>query len=676
MRAPVRVDVDDAGIARIAVDNPPVNALSHPVRLGLMKAVEQADADPAVRAIVLAAEGRTFPAGADIKEFNARPADPWLPELCDRIEACSKPVIAAIHGTALGGGFEVALAAHYRIALDRAQLGLPEVTLGLLPGAGGTQRLPRLAGGVAALDMMLVGKPVSAAEGARLGLIDRVVRGDLKDASAAYARELLNTGGGVRSTRDRTDGLRDVKAVLKALAERRAKAASLPVPAAARIIECVEAALLLPFEAGRAFEEAAFEDCLGSSQSQGLRHAFLSERLAAKVPEAQQAQPLPVYRLALQGRGPALLGLTVMALDGPAPVTLVSPAAEVVVSQVERVMEDAVTRRRMSDGVRGERLARLTAAGDLKALADAELVLARLPNGQGARQQALIDLSQAVAPDTILGLVGGTQQDLAVLPPEVRPQAVGLVLPHAPHMTRVVEVLVGPETAPQTVMTAMVEAKRLGRVAVRCTGPAISATVNLATLRAADEMVLRGASPYDIDKALRADGFAIGPYQRLDQGEQAGHSAALGPQLAAKGWTGQQAGRGFYAHEQSGAQAVENPGLLGLLKELHGQAGATRHFPPDEIRQRIYAAMANAGAWMIQRGQVLRPSDIDVAMMLGQGYPRWRGGPMMTADETGLLAVKKTLDILAEQDADLWRPSVVFGELIKNGKHFADLNVG
>ena len=664
MRPPAGLRVvAEGGIARIAVDNPPANALSAQVRRALWEAVEAAEADHEVRLILLAGEGRSFPSNTDIDEFRNTREGPGLSHLCDRIEACAKPVVAALHGTVLDGGFALALAAHYRIALEEAHVGLPEVRLGLVPGAGATQRLPRLAGGAAALEIMLAGKPVSAPEAQRLGLLDRVVRDGLSAAARAYGLDLLEAGAGPRPTRARRAGLRDARGCLEAVRHHRARLAGSKVPAPGKIVDCVEAALLLPFETGLAFERAAFEDCLASEASQALRHAFRAESLAARIPESAQTAPRPVQRLGLAGVAP---GIAVTALDAGLPVTLVAPDPEAAAARVAEIYDEALARGRMTKAGRGARLARLNVSHDPAALARADLVIASHPPPEAVLAQ--------LAPGAVLALLGAPAGGGAGHDPA---RVAGLYLPPAPHARRLAEVLVGPETSGQTVATLFAAVARLGRVAVRSTRGPVGPAVNAAMLRAAGGMLAQGASPYRIDAAMRGFGFALGPYERLDSEGQAAQAGALGAVLAGRGWTGRDAGRGFYRYDREAEPRAEDPEVIALLRALQHEAGRPpRSFAGDEIVQRMMAAAANAGAQLVEAGAVLRPSDVDVAMVLGQGFPRWRGGPMMLADQNGLLAVKKTLDVLAEEDPALWTPAPLWAELIKNGRHFSDLNGG
>jgi len=347
-------------VAVLLIDNPPVNALGHALREALARRLTEAEADPAVQAILLLAEGRSFPAGADISEFGTPPRDPLLPDLCNRIESCPKPVIAAIHGTALGGGLELALACHHRIALASARVGLPEVTLGILPGAGGTQRLPRLVGAEAALRLMLTGKPVSAAEALTLGVVDRVCDTDLPGAAYAFALEIISAGAPV-PTRDRRDGLQDITAGIAAVAQARQSVRDLPVAAAGRIVDCVEAAMLLPFDQGQGFERAAFLDLVDMPEAAALRHVFFAERRAASLPD-RKAPVGRVGHVAVLGADRASLRLVMLALSAGMRVSLADHDAAALSESLEAVataLEDDKAAGRLTEPVAADRWARL-----------------------------------------------------------------------------------------------------------------------------------------------------------------------------------------------------------------------------------------------------------------------------------------------------------------------------
>ncbi|SMX42983.1 enoyl-CoA hydratase-related protein [Actibacterium lipolyticum] len=615
----VRLNIDAGGVAHLTLNHPPVNALSDQVRADLAAAFDKAEADDSVRAILLLAEGRTFPSGAELNELDHPIKDPSLSALCNQIELCSKPVIAAIQGAALGGGFELALAAHYRIASANAHVGLPEISLGLVPSAGGTQRLPRLAGAAVALEMMFVGKPVSAPEAQRLGLIDRTTKGDLAPAARAYAMELIESGAGPKRARDCRDGMADPAAFQEMIGKYRDKAHKNPVKTASRIVDCVEAAQLLPFEAGLNCEKSALEDCLKSGASRALRYVFQAERFAARVPEADGAQPRRVSRVATFGAGPDAAGWIVALLDAGFHVSLHArdePSRTGVAEQVIAIYDQAVDRKKMQVEQEAERLGRLSDRADDTALSQADLVLvvgmSNVPTVEPICKPGAI-MAISVPPGE------GINFELLERPAD----AIGVQAPVSAHMGRLVELLGGQETAPDVLQTTAQLTRRLNRVAVLSRGEegGLGAAVWGACVWAAEAMADMGADRATIDNALSEFGF-----QKLPFGG----------------------------------------------KEIRGHART--HFTADEICQRCLAAMANAGALLVQAGIARRPSDIDVVMIHGYGFPRWEGGPMMHADLTGLLTVKRTLTVLMEEDADFWAPSNLFDELIKNGKTFAAIS--
>lgn len=474
------------GILTLTIDLPPVNALGHEVRTGLMQGITAAVGDQAVRAVVIRAAGRTFPAGADIGEFGKPPRAPLLPQVLAAIEDCPKPVVAALHGQALGGGLELALAAHGRVALASARLGLPEVTLGLLPGAGGTQRLPRLIGAEQALRLVLTGRPVGAPEALALGLIDRVVEEGLD----AAAREMALAMAAPRPTRERREGMRDGRAYVAAVAVARAQVAASPLPAPARIVDCVEAALLLPFAQGMAFERAAFEDLVVSPEAQALRAAFFAERRAARMPGAGAAA-LQVRHVMVLGAGPEGSEVARAVLAAGYSVTMADIDRPRLVAGLERIaaaQEAAVAAGRLDPAAREADWARLTPAlSDAPPDPAAPPDMIVLADGHGASGVDLPLLAQLRSPGAPLVTLGRCEA-----------QGVGLVLPPG---RRLAEVLVGEATSPEAIATVLGVLKRLDRIAVQARGRGILAPVMAATAAAARHLAAR-AGPGPVAAAL------------------------------------------------------------------------------------------------------------------------------------------------------------------------------
>ena len=685
----------DGEIAVLVIASPPVNALGRAVRAGLVAGIDAATADPGVRAVVIRAEGRTFPAGADISEFGKPPADPWLPEVCDRIEASPKPVIAAIHGTALGGGLEVALAAHYRIALASARLGLPEVTLGILPGAGGTQRTPRLIGAEAALKLMISGKPVGAAEAQAMGLIDGTVEDDLTASAVALARELADSGP--RPTRERREGMRDPAGYEAAVAAARKTHAGGRLPGPARIVDCVEAALLLPFEQGLAFERAAFEELVASPEAAGLRHAFFAERRAAKMPEAA-TPPRAFGHLGVIGGGFMGAGIAHAALSAGLSVTLMDRDREALgkgLERIARLQERAVATGRMTESGREADWARLSGALEPADLAQCDLVIEAVFEDFDVKADLLRSLDAVLKPGAIMATNTSYLNVDALAAVTGRPgDVIGLHFFSPAHVMRLLEIVVGAETAPDVVATGLALAKRLGKVPVRagvCDG-FIGNRIFTAYRAAAEFAVEDGATIAQVDAALRGFGFPVGPFQVSDMAglqiswarrkrlahlrDPSRRYSAIADLLCEAGRFGQAAGKGWYCYDED-RKPQEDPEVSAIIEaERAAQGIVARPFTDDEIVLRCVGAMANEGARILAEGIAQRPSDVDVVLLFGYGFPRWEGGPMHWADRIGPLALRGALRKFAGEVPELWQPAPVFDEMVRDGTRFADLNTG
>ena len=695
-----RVEYDlREGVAILSVRNPPVNALGHAVRRALWDGIERAEADGEVGAVLIRAEGRTFPAGADMEEFDAPSRAPALTDLCDRIEACTKPVLAAIHGTALGGGFELALACHYRVAEQGARLGLPEVGLGLLPGAGGTQRLPRLCGAGPALEIMLTGKPIDAEEAEPLGLIDRVVKRKPGKAGFATARDMARGARAPQPTGARRDGLADATGFLEAVAAKRAEIADAGAhnPALARIVDCVEAALLLPLEAGLAMERAAFGDLVRTDQSRALRHVFFAERRAAKFPElAGGVGPRPVERVGIVGAGPTGSGIAIACLDGGLPVTLVDRNDEAAArgrARIAAVYERMVARERMTAAARDARLARLETSGRPEDLASADLVIEAGPEDASLRRGLFERLDRVMKPGAILASNSPMADADALAEATGRADAVlGLHFTPPVLSNRLVELAPGKFSAGDAVAAGVAFARRLGKTPVRAGNRPgrIGAPVLAAYFLAVDGLIAEGASPARIDQVMRAYGFAAGPCQAQDlagldavqgllhrmQGGAEQRGQTLVDRLVAQGRLGHRTGRGFYRYREGSRIPEDDRETAELIEAGRADPGGARAGPGNQdIRDRCLDAMANAGARLVEDEVAACPSDIDVAMIHGYGFPRWRGGPMMQADLTGLLTVAKRLRGYGAQIPGIGEPAQLFDGLVKNGLSFWAMNL-
>ncbi|MFT3814845.1 MAG: 3-hydroxyacyl-CoA dehydrogenase NAD-binding domain-containing protein [Acidovorax sp.] len=682
----------------VTVDNPPVNALGQAVRAGLLAAVEQADADPAVRAVLIVGAGSAFIAGADIREFGKPPQPPALPEVCNRIEASAKIVVASIHGAALGGGLEVAVSAHYRVALPAAKLGLPEVNLGLLPGAGGTQRAPRLMGVKAATQLMLSGQHLSAKAALAAGLVDKLVDGaDPLAAGLAYANELLAQGAQPRRTRD--IAMADKAAALAELdalaAETAKKARGLFSPQ--KIVECARAAVELPFDEGLAKERAAFVECLNSPQRQGLVHAFFAERETAKIPEAKAAKPRPFTKIAVIGGGTMGAGITVSALDAGLPVVMIERDAESIArgqKNVEKVYDGLVAKGRMTPEGKAAVMARYTPATSYDAIADVDLVIEAVFEDIEVKKAVFKELDRVCKPGAVLATNTSYLDIDAIAAATSRPQdVIGLHFFSPANIMKLLEIVVPAKVGADVVATAFELAKKLKKTPVRagvCDG-FIGNRILAVYKEVAEHMVEDGASPYEVDAAVRGFGYPMGPFQVTDlAGGDIGWAtrkrraplrnpkaryAEILDRICERGWFGQKTGRGLYLYPQGARTGEPDPEVLAIVDAERARKGITpRAFTADDIMRRYMAAMINEGARVLEEGIALRPLDIDVTFISGYGFPRFRGGPMKYADMVGLPRVLADIEAFAKEDPLFWKPAPLLQKLVAEGRNFDSLN--
>ena len=683
----------------VSVDNPPVNALGVDVRRGLMSALDAAQSDVAVAAVLLVGAGRNFIAGADIREFGLPPQPPALPDVCHRIEACGKPVIAALHGAALGGGLEVALAAHYRLAVNGAKLGLPEVQLGLMPGAGGTQRAPRLIGAAPALELMLSGRHVGADEALALGLVDRLGRSDDTLAEGlAYAQELLASGAPVRRTRD-AQGLADRDASRAALDAARADVAgkSRGLFSPQKIVDAVEAALDRPFDEGLRLERTLFLQCIDSPQRAGLIHAFFAEREVVKAPETQAAQPRPLASAGVVGGGTMGAGIAVAMLDAGMAVTMIERDEDSLARgriNVEKVYDSLVAKGRLNAEAKAAVMARFAGATGYDALAQADLVVEAVFEDMAVKQAVFAELDRVCKPGAVLATNTSYLDIDAIAASISRPQDVlGLHFFSPAHIMKLLEIVVPAKVSADVVATGFALAKKLRKVAVRagvCDG-FIGNRILAVYRQAADYMLEDGASPYQIDEALREFGYPMGPYQVADlAGGDIGWATRkrraatrdpraryvqIADRICERGLFGQKAGRGYYLYAKGSRSGTPDPEVLAIVDAERQRAGIVpRPFDNDEIVRRYLAAMINEGANVVHEGIALRPLDVDVTFIAGYGFPRHRGGPMKYADTVGLPRVLADIREFAEEDPLFWRPSPLLVDLVERGKDFDSLN--
>lgn len=683
----------------LTLNNPPVNALGVEIRRGLLAAIDIANDNPAVKAILLVGAGRHFCGGADIRELGQTPQAPALPEVVKRIEDSSKPVLAAIQGVALGGGLEVALAAHYRLATGSARLGLPEVLLGLLPGAGGTQRLPRLIGAKAALELMLSGRHLSAREALDLGLVDRL--GDSDDALAeglAYMRQLLAQGATARRTRD-AQALSEPAAQRQAIdaARQQATQKSQGLLSPLHIIQAVEAALDQSFEDGLREERRLFLECLDSPQRAGLVHAFFAEREVLKAPETRAAAPRAIARVGVVGGGTMGAGIAVTVLDAGLEVTMIERDQDALNrgrGNVEKVYDTLIDKGRLTQADKAATLARFRASTDYQDLAQADLVIEAVFEDMAAKLAVFAELDRVCKAGAVLASNTSYLDINAIAQSVSRPaDVIGLHFFSPANIMKLLEIVVPAKVAAEVVATAFELAKQLRKVPVRagvCDG-FIGNRILAVYRQAADYMMEDGASPYQIDQALRDFGFPMGPFQVADlAGGDIGWATRqrkaatrdpraryvqIADRLCERGWFGQKTGRGYYLYAQGPRSASQDPEVLAIIDAERTRAGITpRAFSNAEILRRYMAAMINEGANVVHEGIALRPLDVDITLIHGYGFPRYRGGPLKYADQYGLPQVLADIREFAEEDPLFWTASPLLVQLVERGGNFDSLN--
>ena len=683
----------DGDVAVFTFDHPPVNALAQPLRGALLAAIDALDADPGVRAIVLLGRGRNFVAGADVREFDRPPLPPFLPDVLARLEACSKPVVAAMHGATLGGGAETALACHYRCAAGSLQLGFPEVSLGLLPGAGGTVRLPRLAGWQASVELMTSGKPIGIDRAIELGIVDRRVDGDLRGGAITWARELGRAGGTPRRVLDlpvpasRPAQFEEFLHALPAGARR--------LPAPPRIVEALASAAMLPADAALARARALFMECLASTESRALRHLFFAERRPPPDPGLARE----VGEAAVLGAGTMGSGIAISLATGGVPVTLVDAKQEALDAGLARVKSaiDASERKGRLDAesaatARGRVQGSLT----LAAVSGADLVIEAVFENLAVKREVFARLGQLCRPGAVLATNTSTLDIDTIGSASGRPaDVIGMHFFSPANVMRLVEVVRGSESAREALATAHAVAKRIGKLAIPV-GNAFGFVGNrmlYAYGREKEYMLLEGAKPEAIDQALVDFGMAMGPnavgdLAGLDIGYQVRKEWREKPDdprfyrasdlLAELGRFGQKTGRGFYRYDRPGGERTADPEVVELIRAEAERLGVRqRAVGPNEVVTRCILALVNEGAKILEEGIAATPSDIDAIWCNGYGFPRYRGGPMFYADTLGLAAVVDAIAELAKVHGRRdWTPAALLVTLAGEGGSLASWQEG
>jgi len=684
-------------VAVITIDNPPVNALSPGVPEGLLAAIQAAAADAAVRSVVVIGAGSTFIAGADIREFGKmvsgeRPRISLLPLLL-AIEDSPKPVVMAIHGQALGGGLEVAMAGHYRVIAPGAQVGQPEVKLGIIPGAGGTQRLPRLAGVAKAVEMCAFGEPISAQEALALGVADRIIGADLLGGAVAFAREVENRPAS--KTRERQEKLAgfdpSVFAAARDTAQKTRRGQRAPLAA----IDAVEASPKLPFEEGCQVEARLFNECLYSNQSRALIHAFFGERTVNKIPDIPKNTPLrEIRRAAVVGAGTMGGGIAMNYANAGIPVIVKEVSGEALdrgLSTIRKNYANSVAKGRFSQAVMDERMALITPQLTYDGFEEADIIVEAVFEGMGLKKQVFREIDLVAKPSCILASNTSSLDIDEIASATRRPESViGHHFFSPANVMRLVEVVRGKATAREAIATSMALARRLKKVAVvagNCRG-FIGNRMLGPYFREAQFLIEEGATVEAVNQTLYDFGWAMGPLAvsdlaGLDVGwrirkefkhlEKPGVRVPLvADRLCELGRFGQKTGRGFSLYDEN-RRPLADPEIAALIEQVARQAGIERRaVQAEEIVDRCLFALVNEGARLLGEGIALRAVDIDIVYLNGYGFPAWRGGPMFYADTVGLEKVLgRVREFEARHGSDLWSPAPLLEQLASDGNTFA-----
>ncbi|NQW08807.1 MAG: enoyl-CoA hydratase/isomerase family protein [Alphaproteobacteria bacterium] len=686
-------------VAILKMNNPPVNGLGATVRDALAKAFDALAADDSVKAIVLAGEGRMFSAGADIREFGTTPPPdvPALPRLIDRYEHLDKPIVAAIHGVAAGGGLEVALGAHYRVAAAKTRLGLPEVTLGILPGAGGTQRMPRIAGVTTALELIVSGRLISEKEALKLGIVDELVDGDPIDAAVAAAERLIAEGAPPRRSSERTDRLAEAKDnptlfddFRKGMAKR---ARGMNAPYAS--VRCVEAATTLPFAEGVKFERAEFANLVNEVEAQAMRHAFFAEREVAKIPDLPpETKGKTVTSAGVIGCGTMGGGIAMVFANAGIPVTVVEAERERLDAGLEVIRKNyaaTVAKGRLAQDAMDSRMGLITGATDMAALSGADIVIEAAFEDMQVKKDIFATLDQVCKPGAVLATNTSTLDVNEIASATSRPEdVVGTHFFSPANVMKLLENVRGAKSSPETIATVMALSKRLGKVGVLvgvCHGFVGNRMLHQ-YLREAMFLIEEGALPQDVDRVIYDFGFAMGPFTMADlAGNDVGwrvrqaqgrpnnrrYSGTIADAICEMGRFGQKTGAGWYKYQGGDRTPIPDPDVEALIEKTSADLGITRRAISDqEILERCLYPLVNEGAKILDEGIALRASDIDVVWVHGYGFPRYRGGPMFWADTVGLDTITAAMKRFHAEHGDWMEPSPLMARLAEEGKGFKD----
>ena len=683
------------GIAVITLNNPPVNGLGFSTRLGIVEGIERAQADASVRAIVLIGAGKAFSGGADITEFNTPKAtqEPTLHTVIKVVEASSKPVVAAIHGVAMGGGLELALGAHYRIASAGAQIALPEAKLGLLPGAGGTQRLPRAVGLETALNMIVSGAPVMSEKLAGSGLFDQMAEGDLLDAAIKFAQEAGAQNGQHPLVRERKIEHPNAEGFIQ-FARNMVTPLAKNFPAPLKCIDAVAAGVKLGFDKGLAVERECFVALVQTPESRALRHAFFGERAASKIPDVPSNTPVrKIERIGVIGAGTMGGGIAMNFINAGLPVTLLETKQEALdrgLATIRKNYESAVKKGRLTAEKLEERLALITPTLAYEDLKDADLIVEAVFEELGVKEQVFSKLDQVAKKGAILASNTSTLDVDEIAAFTKRPEdVVGMHFFSPANVMKLLEVVRGAKTSKDVLATVMQLAKKIKKTAVVsgvCDG-FIGNRMIEQYLRQALFMLEEGALPAQVDRAIEKFGFAMGPFRMSDlAGNDIGWAirkrryqekpdlkySKIADRLCETGRFGQKTGAGWYDYKAGDRTAHSSKIVDEMIVAYSQEQGVERRkISDDEIVERLVLALVNEGALILDEGIASKASDIDMVYLTGYGFPLHRGGPMLYADTIGLYNVERAMRKYAAQpNGDAWKPAASVTGLAAAGRGF------
>ncbi|HVP84226.1 MAG TPA: 3-hydroxyacyl-CoA dehydrogenase NAD-binding domain-containing protein [Rhizomicrobium sp.] len=680
----------EGDVSVITLNSPPVNALSAPVRDGLYEGFKAAIADPDTKAIVLICDGRTFIAGADISEFGGQMKGASLFDVQEMMEGSPKPVVAAIHGTALGGGLEVALCAHYRVAVPSAKCGLPEVNLGLLPGAGGTQRLPRIVGPEKALDMVTSGAHVGAKQCLEMGLVDELAaEGKLREGAIAFANRIVAENRPLKKVRENNAKVEAARGKPEIFADfRKANARKFRgFKAPESNIRCIEAAVNLPFAEGLKKERELFLELLVSPESAAQRYAFFAERTANKIPDVpDDTKTIPVKKVGVIGAGTMGGGISMNFANAGIPVTIVEVQKEALdrgIGVVRKNYETSAKRGRFTMEDVEKRMGLLTPSMSLEDLADCDLVIEAVYENMDVKKDVFKKLDAIVKQGAILASNTSYLNVDEIASVTKRPEfVIGLHFFSPANVMRLLEIVRGEKTSKEVIATCMQLGRKIGKVAVLvgvCPG-FVGNRMLAQRQREANKLVLEGSMPWDVDRVLYDFGFPMGPFAMsdlagLDIGwnKETSKSSTLREVLCEMDRRGQKNGKGFYDYDEN-RNAKPSPVTEQIIKDFMAKSGKNaRSISDEEILERCIYPMINEGAKILEEKKAIRPSDIDVVWMNGYGWPVYRGGPMFYGDAIGLDKVLAKMKQWQSEMGDDFKPSALLEKLVAEGKKFRDL---